>query len=278
MTFQEIFKESVSSLREAGVANPLLDAEVLIAHAADTEKHAIVVHGDRELEEPVVERIRELVARRKEKIPVAYLTGEKEFYSLPFKVTRDVLIPRPETELLVDMVVYYAPLNGRVLDVGTGTGCIAAAVKYSRKDLKVFASDISSEALDVAGENFRELFSHNDIELRIGDLFSPWKEESFDVIASNPPYIDPAEEQNLDADLGWEPRLALYADDKGLRVTERIIKEAGACLSDKGILILETGSNMKDFILELGKEQGYHVSVLNDYSGLPRVATLRKAE
>lgn len=276
MTFQEILKKSVDVLKKAGIETPVLDAEVIIAHAADIERHRIIIDGPNEVAGVLEKKITSLIKRRAEGVPVAYLTGEREFYSLSFTVNEHVLIPRPETELLVDMAVYYAPQNGRVLDLGTGSGCIAAALKYSRKDLKVSASDVSEEALNTAIGNSNLIFSESDIDFRCGDLFEPWKGELFDVIISNPPYIDPAEADNLD--LSCEPSLALYCDKEGLSVTRKLIEEAEAYLSADGIIILEIGSNMKDFILELGGELGYHVSVLNDYSGLPRVATLRKPE
>ena len=249
---------------------------MIIAHAADIERHRIIIDGSMEVAGALEKQITSLIERRAEGVPVAYLTGEREFYSLSFGVNEHVLIPRPETELLVDMAVYYAPQNGRVLDLGTGSGCVAAALKYSRKDLKVFASDISEQALKTAMENSNSIFSESDIEFRCGDLFEPWKGELFDVIVSNPPYIDPAEEESLD--LAWEPSLALYCEERGLSVTRKLVEEAGAYIAAKGIIILEIGSNMKDFILELGQGHDYHVSVLNDYSGLPRVATLRKSE
>ncbi len=278
MTYRELLQESSARLKEAGIESPLLDAEVIIAHAAGIERHRILVDADEEVTSPLEKKIKSLVDERSKGRPVAYITGEKEFYSLTFHVDENVLIPRPETELLVDMAVYHAPLNGAALDLCTGSGCIAVALKHSRGDVTICASDNSPAAVACATENSNALLGPGRIDFACGDLFEPWAGMRFDVIVSNPPYVNPALEVNLQRELTFEPEEALYCDDEGRSIIRRIIEEAQAFLGDKGVIILEIGSDMKDFILETAGVNGYGVSLLNDYGGLTRVATLRRGE
>jgi len=191
-------------------------------------------------------------------------------------VNKDVLIPRPETELLVDMAIYWAGLNSSVLDLCTGSGAIAVALKHSRGDLDVCASDVSARALKVAEKNAERLLGKRRISFFEGDLFAPFKNEKFDLIVSNPPYVAGDLKGELQKELDYEPHNALYAEDDGRAVIRRIIEEAPAYFEEKGVLLLEIGSNHREFIEDEGKRRGFTVSVLNDYAGLPRVATLKK--
>jgi release factor glutamine methyltransferase len=142
--------EATERLRSVGIENPGLDAEVIIANCLNLERYQLVTWRDRVLSSEEISLIEKKIKRRLKKEPVAYIIGKKEFYGLDFLVTKDVLIPRPETELLVDMAIYWSPLNARVVDLCTGSGAIAIALKYTRSDLDVFASDISQKALKIA--------------------------------------------------------------------------------------------------------------------------------
>lgn len=264
------------TLRDGGIASPALDAEVIAAHFLDMERHQLVTWNDRILSDSEKSAIEKAVKRRLKFEPVAYITGIKEFYSLEFKVNKDVLIPRPETELLVDMAIYWGGLNASVLDLCTGSGAIAVALKYSRGDLDVCASDLSAKALKVAEKNAERLLGKRRISFFEGDLFAPFKDEKFDLIVSNPPYVSGDLKGALQKELDYEPHSALYADDDGRSVISRIIDEAPAYLVENGVLLLEIGSNHREFIEKTGKKRGFTVSVLNDYAGLPRVATLKK--
>ena len=213
MKVADLLRESIALLEEKGIENPVLDAEVLMAHGCDTERFQIILKGERELSAEEEKTIRNAVERRGNFEPVAYIVGFKEFYSLDFLVNPAVLIPRPETELLVDMAIYHIPQSGTFLDIGTGSGNIAASVKYSRRDAKVYASDISPDALGVARKNIEALLPDEEIVLCEGSLFEPWEDMTFDVIASNPPYIDP-DTADLPPDLKYEPEGALFAPDR----------------------------------------------------------------
>ncbi len=271
------FIQKVSeTLDSAGIENSRFDVEVLVSHFGGIEIHKIKTEPDMELENSLVEVLEEAVRRRSRFEPVAYIIGHREFYSLDFKVNENVLIPRPETELLVDMAIYWAKYGQSLLDLCTGSGALAVSVKKNRADLEVSASDISESALNVACENARILLGENKIDFFLGNLFEPLGGKKFHVIAANPPYIDPAERENLQQDLAFEPSLALFCDDHGRELISRIIESAPDYLHEGGVLLLEIGHDQRDFVLDRGSSLGYEVSVLNDYSGFPRVATLRR--
>jgi release factor glutamine methyltransferase len=271
----EILRAVTARLNEAGIPGPVLDAELLAAHALGTERHRLRVMDDRELTAAEERRVMSLARRRLAFEPVAYILGRKEFYSLEFLVNRSVLIPRPETELLVDMAVYYARLNASVADIGTGSGAIAVALKRERPDLDVHATDLSAKALAVARKNATLLLGTKKIRFHQGDLFEPLRGMRFQVIAVNPPYVDRKAAGSLQKDLAYEPESALFAGRGGREVVERVIKKAGRFLSEDGVLIIEIGEEMKEFVKTTGAASGFSVSVLNDYAGLPRVAVMK---
>jgi release factor glutamine methyltransferase len=263
-------------MREAGIPGAVLDTELLVAHVLDSDRHRLRVGDDRELTSEEERRIMGLARRRLRFEPVAYILGRKEFYSLDFSVNRNVLIPRPETELVVDMAVYYAPLNASVADIGTGSGAIAVALKRERPDLDVHATDISAKALAVARKNADRLLGKKKIRFHRGSLFEPLRGMRFSVIAANPPYVDRRAASSLQPDLRHEPETALFAARNGRDIVERVIRKARRFLEDDGVLIVEIGEDMKDFVKQTGTASGFSVSVLNDYSGLPRVAVMKQ--
>ncbi len=275
MLVNDKLKELRARFRNAGMDCAETDADVLVAHALSVEKYRLYMDNERILSEKELKVIEGFAKRRENFEPVAYITGNKEFYSLDFKVTPDVLIPRPETELLVDMAIYYCPQNSVVLDLCTGSGAVAVAFKYSRNDSEVWATDISGAALEVAKYNAEQILGKDSVHFLEGDLFSTVGGMKFDLIISNPPYVDREIEHTLQKDLCFEPDLALYSEDQGREITSRIIDHAGGYLSENGILLLEIGEKMKDYVKDAGVKKGFTVSTLNDYAGLPRVAVLK---
>lgn len=276
MRIDNLLKDITARFTEAGIDSARLDCEILAAHALDIEKYKLITESFRNLTPDEIKKIEKLVKRRLAFEPVAYITGVKEFYSLDFIVNKHVLIPRPETELLVDMGIYWSGMHASVLDLCTGSGAVAIALKHSRRDLEMYASDISPDALKVAKKNASLIHGAGGIKFFKGDLFEPFKGKSFDVIISNPPYVSVEESGSLKKDLSFEPDIALFAPENGTAVVSKIIIEAGDYLNEKGTLLLEIGSSQGPFVTELGESKGYTVSILNDYSGLPRVATLKK--
>ena len=275
MNIAERLAQAAGRLQESGSSSPRLDAEVIVGHVLGLQRHTLVAERDREIEAGQEERIEALVSRRTRGEPVAYLTGTREFYAMDLSVSPDVLIPRPETELLVDLAIYYAPRGGSVLDVGTGSGAIALALARNRPDLEVTATDISDAALRVARANAAEIPGGKRIRFLGGDLYGPVGEERFDLIVSNPPYIAPEEMPRLQRELSFEPRGALVADDDGFAVIARLIEGAPGRLAPGGHLLLEMGSAHRERVMGAGASHGFQVSVMNDYGGLPRVALIR---
>lgn len=275
-TVSELLSESVTLLKEAGVETPRLDAEVLLAKVLSEERTRLIVYPDRNIDETVRHRFNEYMEKRRRRVPVAYITGEKEFYSLTFEVTPDVLIPRPETELLVDMVLYHAGPGSRVLDVGTGSGAIAITAAHELSMVTVDAVDFSAAALDVARRNASRLVPDNEPEFYEGDLFAPVAGTTYDVIVSNPPYVNEEIKDELAPELEYEPRQALFAEDKGRDVVRRLIEEAPDFMNEGAVLLIEIGFDMKEYVEEASRAAGFSCTVMDDYAGLPRIARVTK--
>ena len=268
-------------LRHAGLENSRLDAEVLLRHVLDVEKEQLYMNGDAPISAGEEAKFRELLLRRSRREPVAYITGHKEFWSLDFFVTPAVLIPRPETELLVEVALQYvrrlasgSPL--KVLDVGTGSGAIPVCLAKEQAATQIVAVDISPAALDVAGVNARRHGVADRIRFLSGDFFAPIKplREIFDLIVSNPPYIRSGELPWLAPEIHrWEPTVALDGGVDGIDSYRRIIEEGHSYLTTGGSIVLEIGADMASAVADLFSRSGYYgpASVYQDYAGKDRV-------
>jgi len=263
--------------------SPRLDAEVLLAHARGCERIMLYAAFDQVVEEATRAKFRELVKRRAEGVPVAYLVGKREFYSLSFRVTPDVLIPRPETEFVVVAaldVLKETSNQPLVADVGTGSGAIAVAIARHAPHAKVLATDISSAALAVAKENAAAHQVAERIEFVQGDLLVPLPAKPrFAVIASNPPYIGEGEISTLSTSvIDHEPRQALIAGPKGTEVIERLIPQAAERLLPGGWLILEISPFIAGHVIEQITASGQFEppAVIKDLASLPRVVKARR--
>jgi release factor glutamine methyltransferase len=277
VSLHSILKNSIKTLSDAGVSTPELDAEVLTAHILGIERYQLITEQKRSLSGGEITLIDGAIERRKKREPVAYITGKKEFYALEFEVTPHVLIPRPETELLVDLALYHAPQNGEMLDLCTGSGAIAVAVKYNRKDLRVTASDVSPDALNVAKRNADRILGKGQIVFVESDLFTAFSGRKFNLIVTNPPYILRNDAHKLEKELSYEPELALFTENHRDGIVDRIINECCAYLAADGVMIMEIGHDMKEFVESAGLRNLFFVTVTNDFAGNPRVATfLRK--
>jgi len=253
-----------------------LDAELLLARAIDMPRSYLFAHPEEPLDELTVSRFGEALERRLAGEPMAYITGSREFWSLELLVTPATLVPRPETELLVDLALREIPRRAQwdILDLGTGSGAIAIAIAKERPLSQVTATDISTETLDVARQNARQLEIPN-IEFLEGNWTGAVSGRRFTVIVSNPPYVranDPA----LDA-LHREPQGALRAGDDGLDAIRVLARDCGALLEPDGVLLLEHGAEQRDSVAELLHEHGWtDVACHSDYAGLPRVTVARR--
>jgi [protein release factor]-glutamine N5-methyltransferase (EC 2.1.1.-) len=218
-----------------------LEAELLLGHALGVNRAWFFAHADDTLPAAEEAEFAELVQRRQKGEPVAYITGRRDFWSLPLEVTPATLIPRPETELLVELALSRLREGGRLLDLGTGSGAIALAIAKERPDATVHAVDASEAALAVAQRNARTLGLR--VAFHHGDWFSPVESERYDVVVSNPPYIEESDEHLEKGDLRFEPRSALSSGADGLDDIRRIIAGAPAHLMDEGWLLFEHGYN-----------------------------------
>ncbi|MCA9562228.1 MAG: peptide chain release factor N(5)-glutamine methyltransferase, partial [Myxococcales bacterium] len=230
----------------------------------------------------VVEKYEAWLTRRCSAEPVAYILGEQEFWSLPFVVSPSVLIPRPETERLVELVLdrVDTAFSGLVADIGTGTGAIACALASERPNCQIVATDISDEALSVAAKNVARLGFDRQIRLALGDGLEPLVPLApFDMILSNPPYIAETERVEVMRDvIAFEPHLALFSGSDGLDIIRRLIRGAAPLLKAGGLLLLEHGFRQGEAIRELLMEAGMaEVETVDDYAGKPRISLGRSA-
>jgi release factor glutamine methyltransferase len=263
-----------------GIDSPRLTAEVLLAHALSCDRVRLYLDFDKPLGEPELARFRDLVRRRGEGEPTAYLVGRREFYGRPFRVDPRVLVPRPETELLVEAGLDALPAGGRGLDLCTGTGCVAISLALGREGARVVATDVSEDALAVARENAAALGAV--VELATGDLWSAVHgAEPFDVIVSNPPYIPTTELAGLSREVRREPCIALDGGDDGLAILRRIVQGAPSRLRPGGTLCLEMHESHVETLPALCRDAGFaRAEARRDLAGLPRltVATLARPE
>jgi len=259
-------------LREPGIDD--LDARVLLQAALGVSHAYLVAHPDHIVAGEPLARYLALAARRAAGEPVAYLTGEREFYSLEFKVTPAVLIPRPETELLVELALERIPRDApcRVLDLGCGSGCIAISIAKHRPQAQVTATDRSRDALDIAAENARAL-GVNNIGFARGDWFAATGGGCFDVIVSNPPYIAADDPHLTRGDVRYEPVAALTAGADGLACLRVIVSGAGAHLEGGGWLMFEHGWDQAAPCRALLQAAGFaEVRSWRDLAGIERVS------
>jgi release factor glutamine methyltransferase len=254
------------------------DAELLLMHVLGRSRAWLITHTEEELAEDKATRYTEFVERRRLGKPIQYITGESEFYGLPFHVTRDVLIPRPETEHLVEKVLSLAKNSEhpRIVDIGTGSGAIAVALAHHLPHAQVTAIDLSAPALAIARENAKR----NGVAIRFleGDLLAPVSEARFDFVVSNPPYVPNADRSTLAVEVrDHEPALALFAGNDGLEVYRRLIPAAFEVLIAGGFVVLEIGYGQSSDITKLLNRSGFEqIEFVPDLQCIPRVACARR--
>jgi len=268
-----VLKWTQGRFAERGIATARLDAELLLAHVLGSDRVGLYTHFDQPLGADELRRYRELIKRRLAGEPVAYLVGKKEFRSLDLAVDARVLVPRPETEHVVEVVLELLEgrASPRVVDVGTGSGAIALAVQHARPDARVFAVDRSPDAAAVARANATRLGLA--VDVREGSLLAPVLADApFDVIASNPPYIPTADLPSLPAEVRKEPMLALDGGPDGLAVIRPLATAAKDLLTPNGALVLEVGAGQSPQVISLLTDLGYaSPSTRGDLAHIDRV-------
>jgi release factor glutamine methyltransferase len=279
-TIRKLLEWTTKFLQDKGAADARLDAQLLLAEALGCSRTALYMRYDESPPEGPRTRFRELVQERAKGRPVAHLLGRKEFFSLDFEVGPAVLVPRPETELVVveALAVAKAMAAPRVLDVGTGSGCIAVAVAKRHKAAQLTAIDLSEEALAVARRNAERHAVGERIRFLHGDLFAPLGEEQFELILSNPPYVRAGDIAALAVEVrDHDPRLALDGGPDGLAVIERLVAGAAAHLAPGGWLIFEIGLGQEADARALLERAGWEAGkAVVDHAGLPRVMKARR--
>ena len=272
-TAEYFTKKAISSAR--------LDAELLLANLLGCDRIYLYVNFDRPLLADELAGYRALVKRRAAKEPLAYILGNREFYKLSFVVTPAVLIPRPDTEIIVASAIEHAKANDarRALDLGTGSGAIAISLLTNLPKLSITASDLSIPALEIAQVNARRHLVESRLEFIVSDWFENIVPEKYDIIVANPPYIQLAEQGKLQPELQHEPQSALYADADGLGCYRIILANAHEYLASGGKLFLEVGYNQAAAVAELAKATNRYGSMhfVKDYSGIDRVVVIAAA-
>ncbi len=284
-TIQQYLNRITQYLTEKHIDSPRLEAELLMSQVLRMQRIDLYTQFDKEVSKEDSKRLDELVRRASEHEPIAYLIGRKEFYSIDLEVTKDCLIPRPETELLVDKALEF--LRGRqgrqfVCDLCTGCGCIAIAIAKNFSEADIIATDISEAALKQAEMNIERHKLKERIKLLCGDLFEPFVPQidraKFDLIACNPPYVSSAEYEKLDRNVkDYEPREALYGGEDGLDVYRRIVSEAADYLKADAALIVETGYRQGESVKKLFEQAGFgKIKIEKDFQNNDRVVIAHK--
>jgi release factor glutamine methyltransferase len=275
-------------LREGGISEERRTAALLLAHVLQLDRAQLLTGSNQQIKPDQYEAYLELVGRRARGEPLQYITGHREFYGLDFTVSPAVLIPRPETEFLVERVITLArrsPASGPVIvDLGTGSGCIAIALAVNLPRARIIATDISSAALNLARSNALRHGVGERIEFIEGDLFSPLAgrglEGSVDFLAFNPPYVPEGSPETVQREVrDWEPAVALYGGSLGLDFYQRAMDEGGTYLKPGGCLVCEIGYSQLEAVCRMIRPDAWElVEVTDDLQGIPRTLTIRRVE
>lgn len=279
-TIRSVLSWSKQYLQDKGIESPRLDTEILLAKALGIKRIDLYLDMDRPLMDDELGAYRELLKRRGQKEPVAYILGEKEFYSRVFLVNEHVLIPRPETELLVEQTIERAPKGGHILELGVGSGAVIVSVLAERDDLTGTGSDINAQAVAVARGNARLHGVLKRVRFFVGDGLAAIGAQ-FPLIVMNPPYISLAEAAELQEDvILHEPHGALFGGNDGLDIIKEILMNVGRQLCSKGVFVMEAGYRQKDAIEEVVRSaEGIHTSAwIKDLSGIERVLIVERSD
>jgi release factor glutamine methyltransferase len=284
-TVKALIEMATAQFQAAGIPSARWDAELLVAHGLHETRLALYARPDSGVNEKDETALKELVLRRARREPLQHLIGAWEFWGRSFKVNSDVLIPRPETEFLIESALAFRGLLKEqeaptAVDIGTGSGCLAITLAKEIPEARIYASDLSSEALSMAEENAKMHGVSDRIRFLKGDLYEPIKQQGLagrvNLLVSNPPYIPGAVLMELEPEVrDHEPRIALDGGLDGLLFYRRLLAEAQTVLAPEGMMILELGQGQTADVIPLAVRSGLTVHhILRDYAGIPRVLTL----
>lgn len=274
-TISSLLNWTVNYFKSKNIESARLDAEVLLSHVLGQERIYLYVHFDEPMEQAELGKFREYVKKRAQHVPVAYIIGEKEFMGLPFKVTPDTLIPRPDTEILVENVLANLAEDEtvQIVDIGTGSGAIILSLLANLPKARGKTVDIAVKAVEVAKENAVRLQVADRCEFLVGDLFAPLQDSKFDVIVSNPPYIPQKDIATLEVDVrAYEPVSALTDGGDGLSYYRRLLAEGKRYLKENGFIALEIGIHQAQAVKRIALDNGWrNIKIIKDYAGIDRV-------
>ena len=275
MNYRECFEKGKGALADAGIEEAALDARLLLEHICGADRNTLLVHGDRTVSPEEEKQYLDAVERRSRRIPLQQITGQQEFMGLPFWVNSNVLIPRQDTEVLVEEVLKHTHDGMRILDMCTGSGCILISILHYSNDCEGLGVDISSPALEVAEENAERILSgRTGVSARFlqSDLFEA-VDGKYDILVSNPPYIRSAVVDTLMPEVkDYEPRIALDGEEDGLVFYRRILSDCKKNLKKGGMLFFEIGYDQAEAVKGMMEQAGFlEVTVKKDFGGLDRV-------
>lgn len=274
-TISSLLNWTVNYFKSKNIQSARLDAEVLLSHVLRQERIYLYVHFDEPMEQNELSKFREYVKKRAQHVPIAYIIGEREFMGLPFKVTKDTLIPRPDTEILVENVLNNVDKDKEIeiVDIGTGSGAIILSLLVNLPKAQGKTVDISSKAIEVAKENAVNLQVNDRCEFFVGDLFAPLNDNKFDLIVSNPPYIPQKDIATLEDDVKeYEPVSALTDGGDGLSYYRRLLSEGKAYIKENGFIALEIGIYQSNDVKQIAMDNGWkNIKIIKDYAGIDRV-------
>ena len=283
MVLRDALTSATDRLTVAQVGSPRMNAELLLRFTLSCDRAYLFAHPERELTSEEQARYDEALTQRARGVPTQYITGHQEFWGMDFIVTPAVLIPRPETEHLIEAVMKLtvekdtSSPDSRIVDVGTGSGCIAIALAKEFPHAEIHATDISAAALDIARSNAARNQFEKRIQFHETDLLRGLAPDSFDFVVSNPPYVGEAEEDQVQLEVRkFEPRNAVFAGSTGLEVIERLVPQARIALKPEGWLLMEISGTIAERARQLLSEWR-QVQITNDLQGIPRVVSAQKA-
>jgi len=269
MIIENILNQAYQKLNNANIRNANLDCEILLSKIINQKREYVILNSKKSLDKKHVNIFSNLIERRKKGEPVAYLINEKEFWKETFYVDNTVLIPRPDTELLIESVMKYTKRDSKlhVLDIGTGSGCILLSILNERKNFTGTGIDISKKSIKVSKYNTKRLKLHNRSKFYISDVDN-FLIGKYDIVVSNPPYIENSTLKYLDSDVvDYEPKLALKGGHDGFSEITKVINRTSNLIKKNGLFVLEIGYKQKKKIIEMLQLKGFYIKkVLKDYS------------